>query len=205
MPLLIWTVMAMYPWTTKAQIGVQGGWWQPSSLAESAKAPTPLIENGWHVSISYGLRNRNMRLELHPSIGLLMTRAKDPLEKDLGGTGIIAAADARIYPMDLYGDCMCPTFHRNGDVFKKGFFWEAGAGYTSLNQDIGGLNFRGDIFLARAGMGLDIGLTRRLTFTPGLRLQYAHRFHSWGASAEEQSFRPIWLLPYLQLTTYLRD
>ena len=189
----------------EAQIGFQGGWWQPSSFAEGDQAPSTTIASAWHVAVTYGLRNRDMRMELHPSVGLLMTRATDPLEKDLGGTGIIAAADARIYPMDLYGDCMCPTFNRKGDIFKKGFFWEAGIGYTSLNQDVGGLNFRGDIFFGRAGMGLDIGLTRRLTLTPGFRMQYTHQFHPWGSTRAERSFRPLWFLPHLQLTTYLRD
>lgn len=197
--------LASMSFKVEAQIGIQGGWWQPSSLAEGAQAPSTKVEGAWHVVVAYGLRNRDMRVELHPSIGLLATRARDPFEKDLGGTGIIAAADVRIYPMDLFGDCMCPTFNRKGDVFKKGFFWEAGAGYTSLNQDVGGLNYRGDIFFGRGGMGLDFGLTRWLTLTPGFRLQYAHRLHAWGSNPSERSYRPLWFLPYVQLTTYLRD
>lgn len=68
--------------------------------------------------------------------------------------------------MDLYGDCMCPTFSRKGQVIQKGFFIEAGAGgyYHTLEATVEKTS--GGSFLARIGAGVDIGLSRRLTITP---------------------------------------
>lgn len=198
-------LLGFAPFGIMAQISLQGGWWQPTSLGASDQAPEVVMQGAWNVMVGYAWRNRNMRLELQPSAGVIFSQAEHGTESDLFGTGVLGAVDARIYPMDLYGDCMCPTFNRNGDLFKKGFFWEAGLGYASLNQDLGAENYRTDLFLARAGLGLDIGLTRRLTLTPGARLQFVHGMHAWGDDAAQRAYRPIWVQPYLQLTTYLSD
>jgi hypothetical protein len=185
-----------------AQIGVQGQIHLPGLIGETETVPSPVLQNAWSAGIVYTIRNSGIRLEFIPGIGYMQTSGETDASLKVKGQGLTAGVDVRLYPMDLYGDCMCPTFSRKGDVFKKGFFWEGGAGYLYLNQNLGTEKSVGHGFFARVGAGIDIGLSRSITITPGLRMQYQHRLHHWGNGSTEMQHRPIWFLPFLQLMTY---
>lgn len=201
-PFLVLALLMVTTAAVRAQIGVQAQYHLPGLIGEN-DAPPPLVLNGaWSAGLVYTFRQSGIRWEWVPGLFYLQTSG-EANGTDRKGTGVMAGLDTRVYPMDLYGDCLCPTFSRKGALFQKGFFWEGGAGAWYLQQDLGGEESRNLSFYVRAGAGLDIGLSRRFTLTPGVRLQYMHRHHGWGDSGAERQHRPVWILPYLQWMTYL--
>lgn len=133
-------------------------------------------QDGIHASIEYHLRLKEKRLEFHPGIGYRHTT---------GGTsfnGYIRGVDAdlgvAIYPFDFAGDCDCPTFSKEGNLIKKGFFVELipGASYQSLTRlrsepnDPSKLPIRSKNLVWKMGgaAGLDIGISDKFTLTPML-------------------------------------
>ncbi len=81
-----------------------------------------------------------------------------------------------IYPLDLEGDCNCPTFSKDGDVLQKGLFLQVAPG---INYFINKINSRqleqnnnSFAFSIGAGIGLDIGFSELLTITPIVKGYY---------------------------------
>ena len=202
---LILALIGSTPALVSAQIGIQGQFRLPVSMSESSDPADPLIRSGWQVGAVYSFRQSGIRIEILPGLHFLQTTAEDPFGRTFSGNGAQATLDVRMYPMDLYGDCKCPTFSRKGQVIKKGLFLEAGLGGFYLDQETGMASETSSNFLVRVGGGLDIGLSRRLTITPGVRLQYEHQLHAWGMSTAQKQSRPLWVYPYLQLMTYFED
>lgn len=192
----------LLPRDALGQLGAQFQFRLPLSLAESADLSDPLIQSGWSAGVVYSFRQQGIRIEWVPGIHFIQTKADMLAGGTETGSGVQATFDFRAYPMDLYGDCMCPTFSRKGQVLQKGFFLEAGVGGFYLDQSIGLESNAGGSFLARVGAGIDIGLSRRLTITPGARIQYEDRLHHWGDNATKIQSRPLWVYPYIQLMTY---
>ncbi len=198
-------LLVLIPVEVKGQLGVQFQYRLPLSLAESADLADPLIQSGWSAGVVYSFRQQGIRIEWIPGIHFMQTTADGVSGGTETGTGAQATFDFRAYPMDLYGDCMCPTFSRKGQVFQKGFFLEAGVGGYYHNQPVGPESNSSGSFLARAGAGIDIGLSRRLTLTPGFRIQYEDRLHHWGLNAAQIQSRPLWVYPYIQFMTYFEN
>lgn len=192
----------LLPGDVNGQLGAQFQYRLPLSLAESADLADPLIQSGWSAGVVYSFRQQGIRIEWLPGIHFIQTKADLVSGGTETGTGAQATFDFRAYPMDLYGDCMCPTFSRKGQVLQKGFFLEAGVGGYYLDQSIVQESDAGGSFLARVGAGVDIGLSRRLTITPGVRIQYEDRLHYWGGNATQIQSRPLWIYPYIQMMTY---
>ncbi len=200
---IVWICLFATPYAS-GQIGILGQMHLPGLIGESASAPDPVIRSSWSAGLVYTFRNPRMRTEWVTGISYGQL-ALDGQNSSGQNRIFSAGVDFRIYPMDLYGDCMCPTFSRKGDVFQKGFFWEAGLGGQSMQLQPEPVEGWWHSFYGRLGMGLDIGLSRHLTITPGVRIQYNHRYHPWGSDQEETGHRPVWILPFLQGMIYFRD
>lgn len=138
-----------------------------------------IARSGPFALLEYGFRLKKHRIEFHPGIGYRASlRGPDPegrinsLEVDFG----IAA-----YPFDFDGDCNCPTFSKEGDVLKKGFFlellpglsWQQFKRTANLPGMQAPLTSRDDQAAFKLGlsMGLDLGLSDRWTFTPMIMYQ----------------------------------
>jgi hypothetical protein len=190
----------------QAQTGIQGQYHLPGLIGENDAIPSPVLRQMWSVGLVHTFRRSDLRIEWIPGLFYLRTTGENATQSSLAGQGVMAGLDFRMYPMDLYGDCLCPTFNRKGALFEKGFFWEGGAGYFGLRQDLGLEEMHeGHQFYLRLGAGLDIGLNRYMTLSPGLRIQYMHRLHGWGATPDEVWHRPVWFLPFIQLMTYWKN
>src|SRR5688500_13551386 len=79
-----------------------------------------ISQDGFHASIEYHLRLKNIRIEFRPGLGYRTTHLGssydgyfNSFDFDLG---------TAVYPFDFAGDCDCPTFSKEGGLFKKGFF-----------------------------------------------------------------------------------
>lgn len=185
-----------------AQWGIQGQRLFPALAGETAVQPLPRIDRAWSAGLVYAIRRSDIRMEWLPGIAYWQTTA-DVSTQARQGQGVIATLDWRVYPMDLYGDCMCPTFSRKGAVFQKGFFWEAGVGGYYLSQALEEGKHSGGHALVRAGLGLDLGISRYWTITPGVRMQYLHDLHAWADTATGRRHRPLWVVPFLQAMYFL--
>ena len=135
-----------------------------------------ISQDGVHASAEYHLRLKEKRLEFRPGLGYRFTFNSSSYD------GHIRSFDfdigTAIYPFDFGGDCDCPTFSKQGNLVKKGFFLELtpGVGYQILSRlrsepdDPDKLPIRSKNFIWKMGgaAGLDIGLSDHYTLTPML-------------------------------------
>ena len=133
-----------------------------------------ISQDGVHGAVEYHLRLKEKRLEFRPGLGYRFSPAGNTYD------GHIQSFDfdlgTAIYPFDFGGDCDCPTFSKDGNLMKKGFFIELlpGAGYQILTRlrsdpdDPSKLPIRSKNFVWKMGgsAGLDIGISDRYTLTP---------------------------------------
>lgn len=135
-----------------------------------------IAQSGPYAMVEYGFRLKKKRLEFHPGLGYHVALRGDDPEGRLNGIDL--DFPVAIYPFDFGGDCNCPTFSKDGDLIKKGFFLELAPG-LSLQQFKRTANLPGipepttstdDQLSARLGLsaGLDIGLSDQWTITPML-------------------------------------
>lgn len=123
-------------------------------------------QNGAHASIEYNFRLKEKRLEFRPGLGYRFT-----FNSDLPN-GHFKAYDldfgVAIYPFDFGGDCDCPTFSKEGNLMKKGFFLEIVPGLSYQNYYKSDSPATDKNFLWKVGgaAGLDIGISDRFTLTP---------------------------------------
>lgn len=136
-----------------------------------------LIEEGYSFGLDYRILFKDIRVELVPELNFSKSsRSISSLntEVDTDLYGILLGA--RIYPFDLEGDCTCPTWHQDGSIFKKGFYLQVTPGIHFFDGRI----IRPDAELTEnsitasigAGIGLDLGLSDRVTITPHANLRY---------------------------------
>ena len=142
-----------------------------------------ISQNGVHLAVEYGFRLKEKRLEFHPAIGYRRTFSAD--EENPGAPdakhGFIDALDVdfhtSIYPFDFGGDCDCPTWSKEGNLMKKGFFLEASPGlsYQNITRTYYESGFdppqvpfstSNVLWKFSLGAGLDIGLSETMTLTP---------------------------------------
>lgn len=133
-----------------------------------------ISQNGVHASLEYHFRLKEKRLEFHPGLGYRFTFNSDAYQGYLTGYDVDLAAS--VYPFDFGGDCDCPTFSKQGNLIKKGFFFEIMPGLTyqtltrnrSEPDDPQKLPIRSKNVNWKLGgaAGLDIGISEHFTMTP---------------------------------------
>ena len=163
----------------------------------------------FQIAVDYWFRLEKKRVEFLPEISfaqqnaqLVSITAPDfGYEHDLTINTIQLNFNTQIYPFDFEGDCDCPTFSKDGDILKKGFFIRVAPGVSFQNYSndnstmtIGGVtteNFTdtGIAYNLRAGLGLDIGITDFITITP--LAQYTFVSNSGDALAFEDPSLPV--------------
>ncbi len=133
-------------------------------------------QDGIHASLEYNFRLKQKRVEFRPGLGYRFTF------NDLAYDGNLKSIDLdfgiAVYPFDFGGDCDCPTFSKEGNLIKKGFFFEVipSVGYQILSRirsipdDPQNLPIRSKNVVWKIGgaAGLDIGISDRFTLTPML-------------------------------------
>ena len=156
-------------------------------------------QDGMQASLEYGYRLKEKRLEFHPGLGYRTTWNKEALE------GYINSVDfdfnTAIYPFDFAGDCDCPTWSKDGTLFKKGFFFEVGPGiaYQTLHRTIittpgnptiqqrVDINSSEVVFKIGAAAGLDIGISEQITLTPMVSMTWLSSEEWKGRDREGES------------------
>ncbi len=169
---MIIVLVALFPLTGYGQLGGNIKYLNgQSDILEQVN----ISQDGLQLSVEYGFRLKQKRLEFHPGIGYRFAF------KGAGDEGSISAFDmdlnTAIYPFDFGGDCDCPTFSKEGNLIKKGLFVEVSPGmsFQTLNRDEVPLqnpdeptsySVSNSIFKYTFAMGLDIGISESFTLTP---------------------------------------
>lgn len=133
-----------------------------------------ISQDGMHASLEYHFRLSEKRLEFHPGAGYRFSFPSSEKDGNIKAWDVDLAAS--VYPFDFGGDCDCPTFSKEGNLVKKGFFLELipGMSYQLLSRlrsqpdDPSRLPIKSKNFVFKMGgaAGLDIGLTENYTLTP---------------------------------------
>lgn len=142
-----------------------------------------LSQDGIYFAVEYGFRFKPRRIEFHPALGYRRTFYNDVQDPYASGAkhGYMDALDfdfhTDLYLFDFEGDCDCPTWSKEGEFFKKGFFLEVSPGLsfqgltrTFYNSDPGPpdvpVTSTNLLWKFSFGAGIDIGISEHLTLTP---------------------------------------
>jgi hypothetical protein len=142
--------------------------------------------NGYDISVNYWTRLRNLRIEFFPEINYGMVAVTST---ELSAPGDVVryglAVPVSIYPFDLKGDCKCPTFSKQNELFKKGFFFQVVPAFQrfQISFNSGSKSDWKEQVNAGVGIGLDIGLSDLVTISP--LLHYFTSIYTSGAPVEK--------------------
>ncbi len=129
------------------------------------------------VGADYWFRLKKYRLEFLPSIGYQLNRhtlePDNAASSNLTWTVLELYQGINYYPFDFANDCMCPTFSKQGQFFKKGFYISFGPGLalSRLSNNIAQKVIHQAIGFARFGIGFDLGISDLLTLSPTVQYQ----------------------------------
>ena len=168
-------MLLFYSFQVHSQVGAGAGFVQWNTdwddvLEKDDPTNSPLV------FIDYWFRLRNKRVEFLPTV---FFQQSNDWPYDYNRYGI--QWNTNFYPLDFGDDCNCPTFSKQNETFKKGFF-------IQLSPELGVWNLElkhddildNDVKLEKsfqfsigAGVGLDIGLSELITLTPIARYRYS--------------------------------
>lgn len=114
---------------------------------------------------------KGVRLDFLPELNYARYDAEivdiGKLENQMGSLFL----NLNLYFLDLEGDCQCPTFSKSGSLVNKGLFLQISPGWSVLEGKIdlfNGARARSRSYAPSIGlgMGLDMGLSDKITITP---------------------------------------
>lgn len=167
-------------WGTEAQVGVKLVTTIPQNKISERNTNNQLFPFLGGVGMDYWFRLKKYRLEFFPSIQFQYAHEKvtlsDASQGALNWSVIDFTPILQFYPLDFKNDCMCPTFSKQGQFLKKGLFIQLAPGIAHSN--LKGKNTEVDhisnwMGLARAGAGIDIGISDLITISPAVNYQFA--------------------------------
>lgn len=137
---------------------------------------TKLFESGLEYGVNYWFRLKNYRVEFLPEISYASSKSNDLTANITSSHGLTSYNfnfNVQIYALDFEGDCNCPTWSKDGDLIKKGFYWLLSPGISRHTIDTQVTT--DDLVIEDtsitsmrlgAGLGLDIGIADFLTISP---------------------------------------
>lgn len=133
----------------------------------------PIFENHLEFSLDYWFKPGEYRAEymIEGTYGSSKTTlGSREYSLNMYGFGV----KSNLYIFDFKGDCDCPTFKKEGDFFKKGFFlqWSANAAYWQKEVNIFSEGDNNVAIDFGAGLGIDIGVSDLLTISPIISYHY---------------------------------
>lgn len=188
---------------TYAQIGINtsylsraaNSWTEDFTLITTTDTKSfGLPGTGLEIGLDYRFKLSKIRIEFYPSISVSRQKQDVLLNSRLFKTqtrGLHFGLNSRIYPLDLEGDCDCPTWRKDGPTLEKGLFLQLSGGLSLYGFE---LTFPDDNvvidndtkgFLG-GGVGFDIGINDFLTITPQAMVHYYPQLH-WATFEQEST------------------
>ncbi len=165
--------------------------WLLQPISGSA-SQTELLGNGVSLGVDYWFRLKNTRIEFLPEINYASFN-----QFQLNGSSIDRSNEmysfffnTNIYLLDLVNDCNCPTFSKQNDLVKKGFFVQISPGFSYGVHDLSSeervVELNSSAFSVGLGLGLDVGVSNILTITPLAGFRYFFAANLEGVDGTEQ-------------------
>jgi len=172
--------------TLFGQFGINGSyrWNQAADWVEQGpdgQDRLELLADGYSVGIDYWFRLKNLRVEFLPELNYARFHQSFSDGRESTVQSLSLFFNTNFYLFDLLNDCDCPTFSKQDDTFRKGFFVQVSPGFSylmlagqTIDQEAQSLAFENNdlAFSIGAAIGLDVGLSDLLTITPLAGLRY---------------------------------
>ncbi len=149
--------------------------------AEGFDVTQSALYNRIGMGFDYKFKHPTYRFYYAPEIswqGYQRSFSKSNIEQQLSKRSSFWTTGVRLslYPLNIKGDCNCPTFRRENPFFKRGFYLVLLPQITfvqivdkyDLGPDLHTVTDKLIVSQIGAGAGLDIGLSPELTITPEL-------------------------------------
>lgn len=160
----------------QAQIGIRASYgstdfpeWESFAFGGNNKSNESFLSPGMSIGVDYWFRLKKKRIEFMPELGYTLFSPSAVNNIDYNLSSVNAFFNIHVYPLDLSEDCNCPTFSKQGNTIKKGFFIHAAPMIKYFIQEANGLSKVNSTAIVpgfRAGAGLDIGINDWVTITP---------------------------------------
>lgn len=133
------------------------------------------LGTGYSFGIDYWFRLPDKRIEFLPELNVSFAEEQ--------GTNLTFENNfysfyfnTHIYLFDLASDCDCPTFSKQNDFLKKGFFLAVSPGISYVNSSLTLNEIQSEdtmvAFSIGGGIGIDIGVSDLFTVTPMAGIRY---------------------------------
>lgn len=178
------SLLIIFSLTLSAQMGIELGYQQPLTdppLSNSIGEHTTYDNWGYRVGFDYWYRLKKKRIEFSPGVAYSYSsyQPSTSLAFPMEHHSFLIEPEVQFYLIDLLEDCNCPTFTKNADMFKKGFFLDLqpAIAYRITKVDDPSIpsEERKTKYIGLrigAGPGFDFGISRFLTITPIIRAVY---------------------------------
>lgn len=130
------------------------------------------LEHAYYAGAAYRLYPFSVRLGFIPELGIHYgnyERSHDVSPANYSIFQVSFALPIQFFPMDLYGDCNCPTFGRQNDFLKKALFLKFVPGVSYQQMDYSYIDeetAQNLSYSLGAGLGLNIALSNVITLAP---------------------------------------
>ena len=196
-------ILIAFAFQIQAQIGISASYlsqevpdWELIAIEEYGNnAENNFLNAGFEVAFDYWFRLKKYRIEFFPTVSYsnfnskfvnpridLFTREGNYFQNNFG-----LHLKTNVYPLDFEGDCDCPTWKKDGNIIKKGWFIQliGGAKYMKNGYELDAFSESQNAIVYEAGIGtgLDIGISEFLTITP--YVNYILTFNSEWESLEK--------------------
>ncbi len=147
------------------------------------------IGDGWNLGIDYWFRLPNQRIEFMPEFNFGAYQHSEG-QAAFNNQFYSFFFNTNFYLFDLNNDCDCPTFSKENDLLKKGFFLRISPGISHHRSEytIGDFadNDENWNFSIGGALGVDVGISDLLTLTPIVGLRYFPEI-SWAFEEAENN------------------
>ncbi|MEP7320298.1 MAG: hypothetical protein ABI761_00210 [Saprospiraceae bacterium] len=173
----LFLILSWFPSTAQVGVKVVNAW--PKNRIAEATSNTKLFPTLVGAGIDYWFRLKKYRLEFLPAIHALYAHESVSINNEkvgkLNWTVIELAPVFQFYPFDFNNDCMCPTFSKQGQFFKKGFFVNLtpGLAHSTLSNSAVAVTTSQNVYFGRLGLGIDLGISDLLTLSPSMNYQFS--------------------------------
>ncbi len=172
--LLLFVLIALY---SEAQVGLRIGYgksnfeqWKIEANQIVRDDLISFLENSANVGIDYWFRLKKRRVEFLPQIGYTSYAKSNVRNIEYAASTFDFYFNTHVYILDLEEDCNCPTFSKQGNIIKKGFFLHVAPAIKAFNvtgkSSIATSKINEFGFGLKFGAGLDIGINDFVTITP---------------------------------------
>ena len=156
---LIVVLFSLFTPSIYSQFGVSS-FYKFSSSTGLMEAGQDITHSSIDFRLNYWMRLKNIRMEFLPEI---IYRQHD-VEPSRTFTEWAFAVPTQFYILDFISDCNCPTFSKQNEFVKKGWFLSLVPEYGILEVD----NSSVSSLKIGLGTGIDIGVSDLITISPNI-------------------------------------